>query len=78
LNASHAHKKNEEKQIAMKLNKIKKHLYALQKEIGALQAEIRDLENVREEVLPDISELEDNKKVRWLHLAEYLSFFGWP
>ncbi len=48
----------------MKIQKIKKALYTVQKEIAALQAEIRDLENVREEVLPDISELEENKKVR--------------
>ncbi len=64
MKESHNLKKNEEKQIQMKTAKIKKALYAVQKEIAALKSEIQDLENVREEVLPDISELEENKKVR--------------
>ena len=46
------------------MQKVKKALYTVQKEISVLKNEIQELENVREEVLPDISELEENKKVR--------------
>jgi uncharacterized protein YwgA len=69
----HHQKKNEEKQIQMKAQKIKKALYTVQKEISALKVEIQELENVREEVLPDISELEENKKVRGI--AEIFSIY---
>lgn len=58
----------------MKAQKLKKAVYTLQKEISALKAEIQELENVREEVLPDISELEENRRVR-SRLARYLNDF---